>query len=410
MIKVAHVTTLATSLQYLLLNQLQGIQQAGYEVVGISSPGAEVSAIQRAGIRHIPIPITRDPSLVADLISLWRLYRVMRRERFTIAHTHLSKPGLLGQLAAKMAGIPIIVHTVHGFYFHDQMPRSQRRFYVSLEKIAALCSTSILSQNEDDMRIAVEEKICPPEKIRYLGNGIDLRQFDPDRFTDIEITEEKEKLGITANTPVVGFVGRLAAKRKGFLDFLAAGQIVARQVPDVRFLIIGSADKGRPDAVEPQIAATFGLKNHCLFLGQQPNQRLPRLYKIMDMLVLPSLLEGVPRVVMEASAMGIPTIVTNVKGNRDAVEHNRNGLLVPLHNPQTLAKAILELLHDSGKARCMGHAGRRLALERFDERVVFQKIQAEYERLLNEKGLLDQKSQVSTVTGSDLSSFANPDG
>ena len=386
-IKIAHITTVDISLHYLLLNQLLSIRQAGYQVVGISSPGPEIPVIEAAGIRHIPVSMTRNFTPLADLVSLFRLYRVMRRERFDIVHTHNPKPGLLGQLAARMARVPIVVNTLHGFYFHDYMHPLWRRFYITMEKIAAHCSDVILSQNSEDLETAIEEKICRPEKIMRLGNGIDLTRFDPDHISFADMQQKRVEIGLAKDVQVVGFVGRLAGKRKGFLDFLAAGQRIVKQAPNVRFLIVGDADYSKPDAVQPAAAKNFGIEDHCIFLGQRPNQELPVLYALMDVLVLPSLFEGIPRAVMEASAMGVPAVATNVKGNREAIEHDSNGLLVPLGDIRSLADAVAGLLTNREKARYMGQAGYDIARERFDERLVFETVKAQYAHLLQEKGL-----------------------
>ena len=177
MTKIAHITTVAPSLRYLLLNQLRSLQSEGWEVCGISAPGDDVAAIEAAGIRHIPVEISRNLTPFADLVSLARLVAVLRREKFTVVHTHTPKAGLLGQLAARIAGVPVIVNTIHGFYFHEHMRPAARRFYIAMEKIAALCSHSILSQNAEDMQTAIREGICAPEKIAHLGNGIDVTEF-----------------------------------------------------------------------------------------------------------------------------------------------------------------------------------------------------------------------------------------
>lgn len=388
MIKIAHIATVDRSLHRLLLNQMCSIQEAGYEVVGISSPGDRVPILEKAGIRHIPVTMSRAISPLADLVALYKLYRIMRRERFTIVHTHTPKPGLLGQLAARLAGVPVVVNTLHGFYFHDHMPARQRQFLIAMEKIAALCSDVILSQNEEDIRTAIREKICPPERIKHLGNGIDLRRFDPARITDGERRAKRAELGLPEGAPVIGFVGRLAGKRKGVFDLLAAGQRVVQRLPEARLLIVGSADEGKADAVDPSIAAQYGIAQACLFCGQRPNEELPVLLSLMDVLVLPSLFEGIPRVVMEASAMGLPCVVTNVKGNREAVEQGRSGLLVPLGDVAALSQAILDVLTDPETARRLGAGGRQVALERFDERLVFDRVKAEYQRLLDLKGLV----------------------
>jgi len=386
--KAAHVTTVDMALRYLLLNQLCSIQEAGYQVVGVSTPGPEVPAIEAAGIRHIPVAMTRSPvTPFQDLRSLWQLYRLFRRQRFTIVHTHNPKPGFLGQIAARMAGVPIVVNTVHGFYFHDHMHPALRRFYIALEKIAARCSDVILSQNREDMETAIREGICPPEEIKYLGNGIDVQRFNPANLSSEDISRKRLEVGLPDGAKVVGFVGRLAARRKGFLDFLRAGEMVAHRCPNVHFLVVGDADYGKADALHPTEARCYDIWDCCHFMGKRPNSELPALYALMDVLTLPSLFEGVPRAVMEASAMQVPAVVTDVKGNREAVEHGRNGLLVPLGDVQALADAIVELLTDREKARRMGQEGRRMALERFDERLVFEKVKAEYARLLREKGL-----------------------
>jgi glycosyltransferase involved in cell wall biosynthesis len=385
--KVAHITTIDQSLELLLLHQLQSLQQAGYEVVGISAPGPSVPKLTTAGIRHIPIPLTRTVSPLADLVALWRLWRIMRRERFAIVHTHTPKPGLLGQLAARLAGVPVVINTLHGFYFHAAMRPATRRFYIALERLAARCSDAILSQNHEDIATALRERICRPAQIKHLGNGIDLGGFDPARFPAADLARRRAALGIPPDAPVVGFVGRLAARRKGFLDFLAAAARVAEQLPQVRFLIVGEADHGKPDAVEPAAAQGYGIADRCHFLGGQPNDALPPLYRLMDLLVLPSLFEGLPRVIMEAAAMGTPAVVTDVKGNREAVVPDRNGLRVPLGDVPALTDAILALLRDPARAARLGAAGRAMALEEFDEQAVFRLVRAEYARLLAAKGV-----------------------
>jgi glycosyltransferase involved in cell wall biosynthesis len=385
--RVAHITTVDSSLHYLLLNQLRSLQAAGYDVVGISSAGPDVAVLEAAGIRHIPVTISRNISPVQDLKSLRDLYRIIRRERFAIVHTHTPKPGLLGQLAARMAGVPVIINTLHGFYFHDNMSPRQRRFYITLEHIAARCSDIILSQNREDIQTAIRERICPPEKIKHLGNGIDLTRFIPEHISGAERSALRAELGIPDDAPVVGFVGRLAARRKGFLDFLAAGQRIARRLPQVRFLIVGSADLGKPDAVHPDVAQEYGIQDQCHFVGWRPNAELPRFYALMDVLTLPSLFEGVPRTLIEGSTMGVPLVATDVKGNREVVDHGQNGFLVPLGDVTALSSAILTILANEKIAQAMRAKGRHIAHERFDERNVFAMVRDEYARLLQRKGV-----------------------
>lgn len=386
-VRVAHITTVDASLRFLLLNQLRSLADAGFDVVGVSSPGPHVATIECAGIRHIAVPMSRSISPLADLVALLRLYRIMRREQYTIVHTHTPKAGLLGQLAARMARVPVVVNTVHGFYFHDQMHPLQRGFYILLEKLAATCSDAILSQNREDIETAVRRRISPPERIRFLGNGIDISLFDRSSISTRAMSDKRRELGLAEDAPVVGFVGRLAGIRKGFLAFLEAGQTVIDHRPDTRFLVVGEADHGKPDAVEPSIAAEMGIEQHCIFVGQRPNHELPLLYALMDLLVLPSLFEGMPRAIMEAAAMGVPAIATDVKGNREAVVHEQTGLLVPYGDRAALASAIERLLGDRETAQAMGQRARVRAENQFDERLVFERVKTEYTRLLSERGL-----------------------
>ncbi|MDY7079457.1 MAG: glycosyltransferase family 4 protein [Chloroflexota bacterium] len=392
--KVAHITTIDMSLRYLLFNQLRSIQHAGYQVVGISSPGPDVPVIEAAGIRHIPIPMTRNVTPLADLVSLWRLYWIMRRERFTIVHAHTPKAELLGQVAARIAGVPIVVDTFRGIYFRNDMHPLWRRLFIAMSKIAARCAAVVLSQSSANIQMAIREGICPPEKIKYLGNGIDVQQFDRSAL-DPEMLERKRRdLDLPSSVSVIGFVGRLVAE-KGIWELLQAAYTILQQIPTARFLIIGPIDYDKPDALTPDIARDYNITDACIFTGMR--QDMPELYALMDVFVFPSHRESFPRSPMEASAMGVPCVATDIPGCREAVEHELNGLMVPPGDVQALADAIVELLTDQEKARRMGEEGRRMALERFDEQLIFEKVKLEYARLLQAKGLtLPQQTEMTS--------------
>jgi glycosyltransferase involved in cell wall biosynthesis len=384
--KIAYITTVDITLRYILLDQMLSAQQAGYDVVAISAPGPDATFVQAQGVRHVPVPMTRTFTPLADLLSLWRLYRVLRRERPTIVHAQTPKAGLLGQLAARFAGVPIVVRTLNGFYFTEETGRLVRRFYIATEKIAAWCSDVILSQNRQDIDTSLHEKICPPAKIKHLGNGVDLQQFDPARFSPSDVAQRRLAAGIPPDAPVVGYVGRMTAQGKRFLEFLSAARIVADTIPDVRFLIVGAPDRSKPDSVEPEAALDYDLGQHCIFVGQRSNDELPLLIKCMDVLVLPSEREGMPRAVMEAAAMAVPSVVTDVRGSRETIEDGRSGLLVPLGDVQAIAEAILKVLTNKELAQHLGRGGRHLAEERFDKQKMIALVNAEYARLLREKG------------------------
>jgi glycosyltransferase involved in cell wall biosynthesis len=390
-LRVAHITTVDQSLRYLLLNQMRSIAQAGYEVTGISAPGSDVPVIESMGIRHIAVPLTRRLTPLADLRALVQLYRIFRREQFTIVHTHTPKPGLLGQLAARMAGAPVVVNTVHGFYFHEHMPRLWREFYITMERIAARCSDLVLSQSREDLDTAIRLGICPRERIQLLGNGIDIQRFDRNRVDPATLAHLRSTLGLPSGVPVIGFVGRLVVE-KGILELARAVQQVQSRFGPVTLLIVGGVDREKAGALNHEdIQAAAGTAT-CIFAGVR--QDMPDMYALMDVFALPSYREGFPRAPMEASAMGAPCVVTNVRGCREAVEHERNGLIVPLRDVDALAEALIRLLRDHDLRRAMGDAGRRMAHEQFDERLVFQRVLAAYHRLLNEKGVQVSESAV----------------
>ena len=384
MIKVAHVTTIAMSLRYLLLDQLRRLRQMGYNVVGISTPGPEIVALQDAQIQHIPVRMTRMISPLRDLLSLWQLYRVLRRERFTIVHAHTPKAGLLAPLAARLAGVPVVAKTTHGFYFHERTPAAWRAFYIAVERIGAACADVVFLVNREDVQTAVEEHICRPGQIRHLGAGIDTQRFDRTTLSTQLIEQTRLDLGLEPGAPVVGFIGRLVAE-KGIIELLRAFQVVLRQEPRARLLIIGPLDPEKTDALTPEIASEYGVAHACIFTGMR--QDMPELLALMNVFVLPSHREGLPLSLMEASAMGVPCIATDIRGCREVVFHERNGLLTPPRDVKALADAILRVLGDPQAASQMGQAGRQLALEQFDERLVFEKVQAEYARLLRAKGM-----------------------
>lgn len=383
-VKVAHICTVNMSLRYMLLNQMRCIREAGYEVYGISAPGPEIDAVRAAGIPYFPAPMTRSFTPLADLKALCQLYRIIRRERFTIVHTHTPKAGLLGQIAARLAGTPVVINTIHGFYFHERTPPHWRRFYVTLETAAALCSDTIFSQNSEDIQTAVRERIAPARKLKYLGNGFDIEAFERARPGLEELARARQELGLHPAAKVVGFVGRLVAE-KGILELLEAGREVIRRCPDARFLFVGPLDPQKGDSLTPAAAAAYGLEDACIFTGRRAD--MPLLYSLMDVLALPSHREGFPRTPMEASLMGVPSVVTDVRGCREAVEHGRNGLVVPFKDISALAEAILTILENPGLAQRMGRDGQQMARERFDERRVFRAVLDEYARLLQARGI-----------------------
>jgi glycosyltransferase involved in cell wall biosynthesis len=287
----------------------------------------------------------------------------------------------LGQLAAKLAGAPIIINTVHGFYFHDRSPAASKWFFILCEKIAGFFSSKILFQSAEDLQSARRYRIGREKALFYLGNGIDLDRFNPKSISCEESLSLRESLGIPIGYFIVGFVGRLV-KEKGLIELFEAARIVHEKIPHVRFLFVGQVDSEKKDALTPGVAVDKGVSSICHFIGKRDDMN--KLYSLMDVFVLPSHREGLPRAPMEASAMGVPCIATNIRGCREVVVHCFNGLLVSVNDPKALADSILRILNDSILADKMSDEGRKMALERFDERKVHCRVKSEYAALLKE--------------------------
>ncbi len=384
--KICHVAAVDISVKFLLLPQLEYLKSQGYEVYAISSPGKWKQDIEARGIIVKHIAISRKVfTPLRDLVSLVQLYWYFKKERFDVVHVHTPKPGLLGQLAAKMAGVPVIINTVHGLYFAPDTPKYWKLFFIFIEKIAATCSTLIFSQNKEDITTIIKEGIAPLHKVAYLGNGVDVKRFDPAQFSAEFITKKKEELGIPKDAKVVGIVGRLV-KEKGYFDLFGAFTNVLKKYPNAVLLAVGPQEPEKKDAFLPEIAKNYGIEKNVVFLGERAD--LQELYPVMDAFVLPSYREGFPRTIIEAHVAGRPVIATNIRGCKEIIEHGKTGLLIPVKEPVALGQAIVSLLENLGKAKGLAENGRQKALREYDERLVFEKIRKAYGELLNKKILI----------------------
>jgi glycosyltransferase involved in cell wall biosynthesis len=377
--RVVHVTTTDISLEWLLGNQLAAFEAAGYEVIGVSAPGPFVAALEQRGIRHVPLRhATRSVAPLEDAQALGELVSVFRRLRPAIVHTHNPKPGLYGRIAARVARVPVVVNTVHGLYAqaHDRFAR--RAMIYGMERIAGLCSNAELVQNPEDVdtlrRIGVPER-----KLTLLGNGIDLSRFDRSRIADADASAARAELGAVApEDVVVALVGRLV-REKGYAEVFAAASQLRARLPFLRFAVIGVDEHEKQDgldAADRARADAAGVR----FLGERHD--VDRLYAGMDIFVLASHREGFPRAAMEAAAMGLPVIATDIRGCRQVVDHGTTGLLVPARDSVALAGAIESLAVDAARRQQLGIAGRAKAARDFDERRCVAITLETYRRLL----------------------------
>ena len=356
-----------------------------YEVEVASGPqtGAEGSLIEELRGHGVPLhvvaPLVRQVSPADDLRAFLALRALMRDPRggprYDVVHTHSSKAGVLGRLAARAAGVPVIVHTVHGWSFHDRLARSRRALWVSLEKLGARCGDALVAVCASDVEKGLAAGIGRRESYSLIRSGIELERFGHPRVGRAAL---RAQLGIPADAPVVGSVTRLS-EQKAPLDLADAFARIRESHPAARLVIVGDGPlRGR---VEERLRE-LGSAGHALLTGLRRD--VPELMGIFDVFVLTSLWEGLPRVLPQAMASGLPIVCTGADGSGEAVRDGENGFLVPRGDPAALAAAVARLLGDAPLRRQMGMAGQRRAPEFGAARMVEQ-LDALYRRLLASK-------------------------
>jgi glycosyltransferase involved in cell wall biosynthesis len=367
----------------ILRDQLRFLRELGYDVHAASIDGPFGRRIHDDdGFPWTPLPLTRSFAPWPDWRALRFIERFCREKKFDIVHTHTPKGNVVGQWAARRAGVKHVLQTLHGFYFHDRMPFWQRRAWIQIERFSAKHSDHILCQNPEDVETAVRERIARPEQITLLGNGIDLNRYTPLEPDDPRKSQLRRALNIPPEALVVGMAGRFVAE-KGFGEFLAAGELLAEKAPNLHLLAIGQrllSERGGNVWSPPQSSKLAG---KLTVLTDRDD--MPELYACMDVHVLPSHREGFPRALMEGAAAGLPQVCTNIRGCRQTVAHGLTGLFIEVGDVRALAAAIQRLLDDAALRRQYGQAARAKALAEFDQRKVFEKVAECYRRLLKSK-------------------------
>ncbi|MEM7141890.1 MAG: glycosyltransferase family 4 protein [Actinomycetota bacterium] len=374
--RVIHLTTTDMSLDWLLRPQLEAFLAHGYDVVGMSAPGPHVAALEASGIRHVAVPsLTRSMSPARDLRAFGDLRRAFRRLAPDIVHTHNPKPGVLGRLAARSAGVPAVVNTVHGLYALPEDRAAKKAVVYGLERIAAGCSDAELLQNEEDLPV-LRRLGVPHRKLTVLGNGIDLQRFRPEAAAPGSRERLRREWAVGEQTTVIGVVGRLVWE-KGYRAVFEAARLLAEL--DCRIVVVGpdEPDKvGAVGAADRAAAEESGVR----FLGHRDD--MVDLYGAFDVYALASHREGFPRSAMEASAMGLPVVASDIRGCRQVVRPRVTGTLFPVDDAAALADALRPLIGDDVRRRRMGDAARARAREHFDDRDVVATTLRTYDWLL----------------------------
>jgi glycosyltransferase involved in cell wall biosynthesis len=336
------------------------------------SEGELHTETRNRGVRlRIEPSLVREIHPLKDVLALVRLTRLLRRERYDVVHTHSSKAGILGRLAARLAGVPVVVHTVHGWAFTPGQSWPVYRLYVWLERLCARWTDRLVVVAEADRTEGLSIGIGHRERYELIRSGIEV-----DRYRDepADRASVRSALGIPADAFVVGSVGRLSPQ-KAPLDLVGAFEQVARARPDAHLVMVGDGPL-RPRVEEARSRSRLEARIHVLGIRHD----VPRLLRAFDALALTSRWEGLPRVFPQAMAAGLPIVATRVDGAPDAVRQGENGFLVDAGDTQGIASRLIALAQDPDLARRMGREGEKRA-EEFSARRMVDRLETLYESL-----------------------------
>jgi glycosyltransferase involved in cell wall biosynthesis len=336
-----------------------------------------IQEAEKKGVKVIPLSsLVRKVDPVRDFSALISLWRLMVREKPDIVHTHTSKAGILGRLAARLAGVPAVVHTPHGHVFYGHFGSLTSKIYLLVERIMSRITDRLiaLTQGERDDYIALSA--CHPKKVVTIHSGVDI-----DRYLNVKVNVKgkRKSLGLKPEGLVVGTVGWLLPI-KGPMYSLKAMTEVWKRHPETILVYVGKGDLEEELRRE---ASRMGASEKVRFLGWRND--IPEIMPIFDIFVLPSLNEGMGRVLVEAMAAGRPLVASNVGGIPDLISQGENGMLVPPADPKALARELAFLISNPDIRREMGERGRRMAVQ-FGTDSMIQKIDQLYLDVLAEKG------------------------
>lgn len=330
----------------------------------------------RHGVEPAILPgLSREVSPLADLKVLWQLVRLLRRERPDIVHTHTAKAGFVGRLAARLAGVPVIVHTFHGHVLSGYFGRRKEALFRRLEQFCARRSTCLLTVSEQVRSELLAKGVGTPEQHRVMELGLDLAPFAAAARRGGALRDE---LGLDRDTPLIGFCGRLVPIKNPALMLRAFARLRA-DLPTAHLAVVGDGElRGELEA----LAAELGVSDSVHFVGWR--DELPPLVADLDVMALSSLNEGTPVALIEAAAAGVPAVATRVGGVGDLVDQS-TGWLVPSGDEAALAGALAAALSHRDEADARGRAARERALERFSIDRLVTDLAALYRELLDRR-------------------------
>lgn len=390
--KLIRITTVPISLKTLLKGQHRFMFQNGFEVIGVSSSGKDLQDVERnETIRVAALEMTRTISPISDLKSLWEFYTLCKRERPTIVHSHTPKAGIVGMLGAKLAGVPIRLHTVAGLPLMEATGM-KRKILDFVEKITYRCATKVYPNSRGLYDFILANNYTSKEKLEVIANGssngIDTQYFDSTLFSEVQKQELKQSLLLQPNDFVFIFVGRLVGDKginelvKAFLKLEIRNQKLGDR--SLKLLLVGPLES-ELDPLLPDTLHEIAQNPNIISVGYQPDVR--PYFAISNALVFPSYREGFPNVVMQAGAMGLPSIVTDINGCNEIIVAGENGIIIPSKSTIALKEAMIQILENHSLFNKLKENARPMIQSRYEQQVVWEALLEEYRILLKQKGL-----------------------
>ena len=371
--------TISMSLNVLLKGQLNFLNRY-YDVTAISgSDDFLLELKQREGVEVFDIEMQRQIAPIEDLKSLWKLYKYFAKEKPLIVHSITPKAGLLTMMAAKMAGVPIRMHTFTGLIFPSRTGLIQK-VLINMDKLLCYCATNIYPEGKGVRADLIQYKITnKPLKVLANGNvnGIDKDYFDPELYSSEDKIQLRNELGILENDFVFIFVGRLV-RDKGINELIAAFLKLQSNSKKVKLLLVGPFEND----LDPLNIETIKAIHECntiITVGFQEDVR--PYFAISNVLVFPSYREGFPNVVLQAGAMGLPCIVTNISGCNEIIIEGQNGTIIPVKNESGIYNAMIKLSSDKDYYSVLKSNARKMITSRYEQQVVWEALLAEYKSL-----------------------------
>jgi glycosyltransferase involved in cell wall biosynthesis len=384
MIKVLHIHTLpiisGSGLNTFL--SMKGMDKNIYKVELACAPGGRLIDLVQENHMEVKVfkNLVQPLNPVKDILAVVDLISFLRKNRYHIVHTHNSKAGFVGRLAAKIAGIPVVIHTVHGFAFHDQEPVWRQSLFRNAERIASHMCDKMIFISQPLVDWALREKIVlRPDKIAKIYSGIDLDQFRP--VTEDEKNRARRKWNIGHDDAVIGIVSKLW-EGKGHEILIRAFKEIKKEIKGAKLVIVG---EGPLSGMLHDLADSLSLTDSVIFAGFQMD--IAGIISSFDVAVLPSYFEGMGRVLLEAMAMEKPVVASRVGGIPDLVKDGVNGYLIQPGDIKGFADALKKLLNDKGLANIMGKDGRKGITDKFSADAMVRSINELYIECLKRKGI-----------------------